>query len=126
MRFEGRAVATRWIARLNHLRTRWSGISFGDQGQFFRRAALDAVGGFPACMLMEDVELALRLKRIGRPLYIDGGVRVSNRRWEREGVGGNVLTVIGLFVRYLLQRRLEADLGENISYYRRYYRRHQI
>ncbi len=125
MCFEGRSRAVRWIAGLNHLRTRWSGISFGDQGQFVRRAALKAIGGFPDCMLMEDVELALRLKRIGRPLYIAGGVRVSDRRWARKGVRGNLLTVIRLFFRYLLLRRLGVDLGDNRRFYRRYYRRHQ-
>ncbi len=125
MRFEGRSRATHWIARLNHWRTLWTGISFGDQGQFFRRSALNAVGGFPACMLMEDVELALRLKQIGRPLYVAGGIQVSDRRWGREGLGGNVLTVLRLFFSYLLLRRLGADLGDNNSFYRRYYRRHQ-
>ena len=125
MRFEGHARATRWIARLNHLRARWAGIAFGDQGQFFRRAALNTVGGFPACMLMEDVELSLRLKQIGRPLYVDDGIWVSDRRWGREGLGGNVITVVHLCVGYLLLRRLGVDLGENSSFYRRYYRRHQ-
>ncbi len=125
MRFEGHARATRWIARLNYLRARWAGIAFGDQGQFFRRAALNTVGGFPACMLMEDVELSLRLKQIGRPLYVDDGIRVSDRRWGREGLGGNVITVVHLCVRYLLLRRLGVDLGESSSFYRRYYRRHQ-
>jgi rSAM/selenodomain-associated transferase 2 len=125
MCFEGRARATRGIARLNHLRTRWTGIAFGDQGQFFHRAALNAVGGFPACMLMEDVELSLRLKQIGRPLYIENGIRVSDRRWGREGLGGNIITVIHLCFRYLLLRRLGVTLGDNIGFYRRYYRRHQ-
>ncbi len=125
MRFEGRLHAARWIARLNHLRTRWTGISFGDQGQFVRRSALDAVGGFPDLMLMEDVELALRLKRIGRPLYVTDGVRVSDRRWRRRGVSGNALTVVTLFMRYLLMRRLGVDPGGNRAFYQRYYRRHQ-
>ncbi|MDJ0989405.1 MAG: glycosyltransferase family 2 protein [Desulfobacterales bacterium] len=125
MRFEGRLRPVRWVAGLNHLRTRWTGISFGDQGQFIRRAALKTVGGFPDCMLMEDVELALRMKRIGRPLYIADGVRVSDRRWAKGRVGSNARTVIGLFVRYLLLRRLGVDLGDNRRFYRRYYRRHQ-
>ena len=125
MHFEGHARATRWIARLNHLRTRWTGIAFGDQGQFFRRAALNTAGGFPSSMLMEDVELSLRLKEIGRPLYIEKGVRVSDRRWAREGLGGNIITVIHLCARYLLLRRLGVALGENKGFYRRYYRRDQ-
>ncbi len=125
MHFEGRARAVGWIAGLNHLRTRWTGIAFGDQAQFFRRSALKAIGGFPDCMLMEDVELALRLKQIGRPLYIPEGVVVSDRRWARGGTRRNALTVIHLFVRYLLLRRLGVVLGDNQRFYRRYYQRHQ-
>ena len=124
MRFSGRDRTTGGIAWLNHVRTRWTGISFGDQGQFFRRTALDAMDGFPSCLLMEDVELALRMKQIGRPLYITRGIRVSDRRWGREGRGRNVLTVISLFVQYLLQRRLGMDLGDHHAFYRRYYGRH--
>ena len=125
MRFDGHGRYTRWIARLNHLRTRWTGISFGDQGQFFRRAALEAMGGYPRCMLMEDVELALRMKQIGRPLYLADGVVVSDRRWQKVGTGGNVVTVVGLCIRYLVQRRLGMALGDNRTFYQSYYRRHR-
>jgi rSAM/selenodomain-associated transferase 2 len=126
MRFTGHERSARGIAWLNHLRVRLTGISFGDQGQFFRRRALDAMGGFPPCMLMEDVELALRMKQIGRPLYLPDGIRVSDRRWRREGVGGNVVTVIRLFVRYLVQRRFRGVPVDGRDFYRRYYRRHQV
>ena len=34
---------------------------------------------------MEDVELARRLRRLGRPLYLDLPVTVSARRFERLG-----------------------------------------
>jgi rSAM/selenodomain-associated transferase 2 len=125
MHFDGRARFTRFIAGLNHLRILTTGISFGDQGQFIRRSALEAVGGFPACMLMEDVELSLRMKQIGRPLCIADGIRVSDRRWRREGRGRNVVMVIGLFVHYLARRRWRGDAGDGRVFYRRYYRRHQ-
>lgn len=62
------------------------GESYGDQAQFFRRSWLDRVGGFPAQPLLEDVELAARLRRLGRPVYLDCPVLVSPRRFERLGV----------------------------------------
>jgi glycosyltransferase involved in cell wall biosynthesis len=61
------------------------GHSYGDQAQFFRRAALDEVGGFPDLPLMEDVELARRLRLLGRPAYLDKPVTVSARRYMRHG-----------------------------------------
>jgi hypothetical protein len=48
------------IECLNEVRAVLLGLSFGDQGQFFRRAAIIAGGGFPNLPLMEDVELSLR------------------------------------------------------------------
>jgi rSAM/selenodomain-associated transferase 2 len=109
------------IGWLNNFRARWFGIAFGDQGQFFRRAALQRMGGFPAMMLMEDVELSLRLKRFGRPLFVRSGVRVSVRRWERRGFLGNLGMVLKLFVHYLVERRMNGADGIRTDYYRRYY-----
>jgi hypothetical protein len=121
MAFRGPSPQLKLIAWLNNVRARWSGISFGDQGQFFRREALANMGGFPAMMLMEDVELSLRLKRMGHPLFIRQGVRVSPRRWAHRGVAGNVWLVLKLFVGYLVERRLRGSEGVRKDYYRHYY-----
>jgi rSAM/selenodomain-associated transferase 2 len=121
MRFEEGGWVRRVIAALNNGRAALTGIGFGDQAQFVRRNALERIGGFPGLMLMEDVELSLRLKRIGRPLYLPGGVVVSGRRWQARGSIRRLRLVLSLFGRFLLERRLFgiADAGER--YYRRYY-----
>jgi glycosyltransferase involved in cell wall biosynthesis len=62
------------------------GESYGDQAQFFRRAWLDRVGGFPDQPIMEDVELSFRLRRLGRLAYLDLPVLVSPRRFEVDGL----------------------------------------
>ena len=95
MAFEEGRPATRWIARLNNLRAMVTGIAFGDQAQFARAEALRRIGGVPALMLMEDVELSLRLKTTGRVVYFGQGVRASGRRWQRALLG--TLLVVGLF-----------------------------
>ena len=120
MAFEGGGNATRGIAWLNNLRAMAAGIAFGDQAQFARAEALRSIGGVPALMLMEDVELSLRLKRIGRAIYLKRGVIVSGRRWQRGSSGRNFLMVVGLFFRYLLKRRLGLNPDER-GYYRKYY-----
>src|SRR5205823_5618203 len=61
------------------------GHAYGDQAQFFRRETLDRAGGFPDQPLLEDVELARRLRTLGRPAYLDRPVTVSARRYERLG-----------------------------------------
>jgi rSAM/selenodomain-associated transferase 2 len=122
MAFEGGGSATRWIARLNNLRAMVTGIAFGDQAQFARVEALRRIGGVPALMLMEDVELSLRLKRIGGAVYLKRGVIVSGRRWQQGSFRRNFLMVVGLFFRYLLKRRLGLNPDER-RYYRKYYGR---
>lgn len=123
MRFEDGSRRSGFIAWLNNRRARWTGIGFGDQAQFFRRDILADIGGFPAVMLMEDVELSLRLKETGRLLYLRKGVRVSNRRWQKRNFLGNFFLVIWLFVRYLIERKYYGYQPNSLEeYYNRYYR----
>ena len=105
MQFERNNPYTMVIAFLNNLRTFLTGISFGDQAQFFRTEALTASGGFPSMMLMEDVELSLRLKEVGRLVFLPKGISVSGRRWLSSGFTSNLMTVFHLFPRYLIERR---------------------
>ena len=67
-------------------RSRLTGIATGDQAIFVTRDAFAAAGGYPGIALMEDIELARRLKRISRPLCLRARVTTSGRRWESRGV----------------------------------------
>lgn len=120
MAFADASPKRRFIAVLNNLRAFTTGIAFGDQAQFVRAAALREVEGFPGMMLMEDVELSLRLKRLGRPVYLKFGVTVSGRRWQCDSFLKNVRMVVGLFFRYLFERRIGLNT-DGKTYYRKYY-----
>jgi rSAM/selenodomain-associated transferase 2 len=122
MRFEEETASARIISTLNNLRTRFTGIAFGDQAQFVRRPALQMAGGFPDLMLMEDVELSLRLKEQGGPIFIGDGVRVSSRRWQGRGFGAKIALVLKLVVRFLMERRWEEGIRSGRDYYSSYYR----
>jgi len=74
----------RWLGpllRLADVRARLTRLPYGDQALFVRREAFAHVGGFPDQPLMEDVELARRLWRVGRIRIVPGVVRVSGRRF---------------------------------------------
>src|SRR3972149_4137552 len=60
----------------------------GDQTIFVRRAAFDAVGGYPEIPLMEDIEFSRRLKRLGRVACLHAPVAGSTREWGGGGGGG--------------------------------------
>lgn len=106
---------------LNGLRVRGTGISFGDQGQFARREALEGLGGFPDQYLMEDIELSLQLKEQGDLLYLGGGVEVSPRTWNTRAFGAHFVLIIRLFLTYLVKSRLKIGAPDAKEYYERYY-----
>jgi rSAM/selenodomain-associated transferase 2 len=75
----------RWPGLLLHLadvRSRYTGLPYGDQALFVRADAFHRVGGFPEQPLMEDLELSRRLSRIGRIMTVPARVLVSGRRFE--------------------------------------------
>lgn len=92
----------RIVEALMNLRSRVSGIATGDQALFVTRSLFDAVGGFPAIRLMEDIALSQRLKRYGRPLCLSHKVAVSARRWERHGILSTILLMWRLRFAYWL------------------------
>ena len=79
------------------------------------------IGGYPNQMLMEDVELSLRLKENGPACYIPDGILVSQRRWEKVGLMRNFLKVVGLCLSYLVQRRLGIGDENMKNFYQSYY-----
>jgi rSAM/selenodomain-associated transferase 2 len=85
VRFDNEGVLFRVIAWFMNTRSRASGICTGDQAIFVRRAAFEAIGGYPEIPLMEDIELSRALKRRGRVRALRLRVTTSARKWEREG-----------------------------------------
>ena len=75
----------RWIARGTNFRSRFLGITYGDQAIYTTREAFEAVGGFPGIPVFEDARFADRLKKAGGLDWIDEAVVTSARRWERRG-----------------------------------------
>jgi rSAM/selenodomain-associated transferase 2 len=77
----------RLIEKTASLRSRLTGIPYGDQAFFFAADYFRALGGFADIPLMEDVEIMCRMKKRGdRIIFIDRPAQTSARRWEKEGV----------------------------------------
>ena len=91
VKIDGRSPLLPVVAWLMGLRSRLTGIATGDQAIFVRREAFQAMGGFPAIALMEDIAMCKRLKRLGRPLCLRACVTTSGRRWEKNGVLSTIL-----------------------------------
>jgi len=75
----------RWIERAADRRVR-AGRIYGDSALCVRRPAYDEAGGFLSVPIFEDLDLAARLRRLGRTALVpEAEVVVSPRRWEQEG-----------------------------------------
>lgn len=79
-------LAYRLLEHGNALRVRVRKMPFGDQAVFVSREVLQQYGSFAEIPLMEDVELARRLRREARPVLLPGPVMVDARRWQHRGV----------------------------------------
>jgi hypothetical protein len=112
----------RLIEMLNNARAGITGISFGDQAQFFRKEAVSV----PDYMLMEDVELAFRIKEAGTVLFIPNGVVSSTRRWQKQGYLLNFFRVIFLTLSFIFLRRFWQIRDHGDWYYQAYYGKQTI
>ena len=84
LRFDRRHPLLDLYAAASAVESYWT--TFGDQAIFVRREAFEAVGGFPAWPLLEDVALRRALKRHGGFAKSRACVVTSARRFEAEGL----------------------------------------
>lgn len=69
-----------------NFRSSFTKVPYGDQGLFMKRALFEEAGGFADIPLMEDIEISKRLKKKGKIVFVKNRVRVSPRRWLKEGL----------------------------------------
>jgi rSAM/selenodomain-associated transferase 2 len=92
----------RVVETLMNWRSRVTGICTGDQGIFASRDLLAAIDGVPQQVLMEDIELSRRLKRLQRPVALGARLGTSGRRWETQGLMRTVALMWKLRLQYFL------------------------
>lgn len=88
------------IALMMNLRSRLTGIATGDQGLFMTQRAFQAVGGFPAIALMEDIAISRKLKQLGKPACLRTKILTSARRWQQHGILKTILLMWRLRLAY--------------------------
>ncbi len=117
--YENHHPRFRFTELLNNFRAKFSGVSFGDQAQFFRRELMQ--DSFPEYKLMEDIELSMRLKEKGSVLFLSNGVISSTRMWKKAGYLKNFLKVIFLSSYYIIRRKFGLLTSDCSDFYRLYY-----
>jgi rSAM/selenodomain-associated transferase 2 len=112
--FTERALRLRVAAAMINLRTFFSRCPWGDQAQFIHRETFLRDGGFRQMPLLEDYELAVRMRRRGRTRVLPLRVKTSGRRFLQKGVWRTAALNWRIIVAY----RLGADVARLARLYR--------
>lgn len=114
-RFAEDTRGLRFTAAMINLRTRFTRCPWGDQAQFVSRAAFLEGCGFLEIPIMEDYELAIRMKRRGRTIVLPQTVTTSGRRFLAHGLFRTTFTNWRIIIGW----RMGADPEQLARIYRR-------
>lgn len=122
LRFDARSPSLDLLARASNGRARRLHQVFGDQAMFVRRSVFEALGGFPALAIMEDLEMSRRLHRRGRLVLLNATSTASARRFTEHGTLPMIAFMQYLKLLYLagvpserIRRRYEAGPVPQLS-----------
>jgi uncharacterized protein len=114
LRFAERERKLRVVERMINMRSTLTHCPWGDQAQFIRRDIFRQLGGFREIPMMEDYDLALRLRRSKRSRVLPLTVVTSGRRFLQKGV----LRATAINWRTIARYHLGADVEELARRYR--------
>lgn len=69
-----------------HMRCRLFSLPYGDQAIFIRKSFFQKLGGYKEILLMEDVDIISRLKKLGNIAMLRKKAVTSGRRWVSKGL----------------------------------------
>ena len=83
LKFDEESISTRLVELFANLRARLFSLPYGDQAIFIRRDVFEAIGGFNDYPFLEDLDMVLRLRKIGRLKRLPFKVVASSRRLKK-------------------------------------------
>ena len=92
VRFDVDRATQRFGAWLINRRTKVLRLPLGDQAQFATREVFERLGGFRDWPILEDLDFAQRLRRLGGMVLINQPVTTGARRFVEQGAPRTVAT----------------------------------
>lgn len=84
-RFKDPDIFLKFVSLLGNLRTRSTGMFYGDYGFFIKKDIFEKMGGYDDIPFLEDVEICRKAKKFGKLRQIDCKIHTSSRRYENKG-----------------------------------------
>jgi len=106
LRFDDSGPAARIVAAWANFRAKTFGLPYGDQGLLISRKLYDAIDGFSEIPLMEDVDMAKKLRGKFTPLPAD--IVTSAEKYRQQGWLRQSFFNFGMLMRYKFGAKPEA------------------
>lgn len=74
-----------YIRKTSNLRAEKLKVFYGDQGIFIKKEVFQRIEGYSNLEIMEDLELSIRLKKIGNMKLVPYNIGTSARRFKKHG-----------------------------------------
>lgn len=81
--FDDKAISTKLVELFANIRARLFSLPYGDQALFIKKEIFNSIGGFKNYMFLEDIDMVLRLRRVGKLKCLSQKVIVSARRLKK-------------------------------------------
>ncbi len=95
----------RFVSALHNFRCTRTGVFYGDQAMFVRRATFLRLGGFPAVRYLEDVMLSEQLLRIAQSSFLQLSVVTDARKFVSAGIWRSLIRCLVIIAAYRWGRR---------------------
>lgn len=102
LRFREKSLSLRLAERLINFRSRLTRCPWGDQAQWIQASLFTSSGGYRPDPLMEDYEMAIRMRRRTRTAVLAPMVETSGSRFLEKGVLRTVATNWWIVARWRL------------------------
>lgn len=83
LKFNDNSISTKLVELFANLRARIFSLPYGDQAIFIKRDLFEKIGGFREYPFLEDIDMAMRIRKFGKLKYIPLEVVASSRRLKK-------------------------------------------
>lgn len=83
LKFDDNSLSTKLVEMFANVRARLLSLPYGDQAIFIRRDVFEKMGGFREYPFLEDIDMAMRVRKFGRLKYLPFHVVASSRRIKK-------------------------------------------